>query len=162
MDAAFIRKLAIKLEQEREKQHLSVVKLAKKLDVPVNFVFKMENYTYNITVPELLHVLDELNVDFKPFFQNLIEEYIAENKDHHLFDISTWTSEKIDTKYKPTFFEKQRMAIDKGYDPYIDNIEKGKIPAPITHFIRIMVALNQDPMLLLTEIWDNCQKDKSS
>jgi transcriptional regulator with XRE-family HTH domain len=144
MDKQFLEKLGQKLGKERCEKDISIEDLALKCRVTKEYMQLVEFGRINVPIGKTIRILKSLNLDFKQFFRELHDEYIAENKEHHLFDKSTWTDEKTEVDFKPNFIQLIKSKFIKNYDPYIEAIENGRLDPPITHFIRMIIVLECD------------------
>lgn len=72
MNENTIIKLGIKIRVERQKQKISQEKLAEKANLNRNFVGMIERGETNVTVKNLEHIANALNLDIKDLFNFVI------------------------------------------------------------------------------------------
>lgn len=72
MNENTIIKLGIKIRVERQKQKISQEKLAEKSNLNRNFVGMIERGETNVTVKNLEHIANALNLDIKDLFNFII------------------------------------------------------------------------------------------
>jgi transcriptional regulator with XRE-family HTH domain len=152
MDKQYLKKLGQKIEKIRTVKDVSVQDLAYKSRVTPEYIEDVTNGKINVPLVKTMMIIESLDEDVKNFFLELHKEYITENKEHHLFDRNTWTDEKPEIDFKPTIEQKLRTLREPGYDPYIDEIEHGRIDPPITFSIRMMAAMGVDFFTMLNFI----------